>query len=53
MKVRINEKCQISFTKGKEAFVAYIGDEGVSVYLHNDEVFDDCIPLKYGEFDKI
>lgn len=36
---------------GEKAHIAYIGDEGVSVYLKN-HIIDDCIVFKYGEYDE-
>lgn len=47
-RVLINDKAP--FFKQEEAAIAYIGTEGISVYLINSK-FDDCIPLKDGEYD--
>jgi hypothetical protein len=47
--IRIKENCELSFCRGLLARVAYIGVDGISVYLVNSE-FDDCIPLKNDEW---
>lgn len=49
-KVRINDKAPAF--GGFLAYVAYIGTEGVSVYLDSD-IIEDCICLKEGEFEPV
>lgn len=44
----INNKAP--YFKGHKARVAYIGTGGVSVYLVDSD-FDECIVIKYGEYD--
>ena len=37
---------------GYTAFIAYIGTDGISAYLEDDK-FDDCVPLNFGEFEEV
>jgi hypothetical protein len=39
------------FFPGKEAIVAYVGDTGISVYLVDDDLPDDCLPLEDSEWE--
>jgi hypothetical protein len=51
--VRFGQRIQVRknapFFREHFAYIAYIGESGVSVYLE-DSSFDDCIPLKWDEF---
>ena len=47
MKVIIDKSAP--YFQGEEAGIAYIGEDGVSVYLLKSD-FDECIPLNWGEF---
>lgn len=51
MRVRI--KANSGFFPGEEAVVAYVGTEGVSVYLVNESKFDDCLPLNNDEWEPL
>ena len=48
MRVRIKPNSKLF--AGREAAIAYIGTEGVSVYLVDEDVFDDCVPLNNDEW---
>jgi hypothetical protein len=50
--MRIRIKPNSKLFPGKEAVVAYIGTEGVSVYLIN-HAFDECVPLENDEWEPI
>ncbi len=54
MSVKVGQRVVINksapYFQGHEASIAYVGTGGVSVYLTDSE-FDECIPLKYGEFE--
>ena len=50
MRIRIKQTSKLF--PGKEAVVAYIGTEGISVYLVNDD-FDECIPLDNDEWEPV
>lgn len=48
-RVRINEKAP--YFVGALASVAYVGSDGISVYLIDSE-FDECVKLNLGEWDE-
>ena len=50
--MRIRIKPNSTLFPGKEAAVAYIGTEGISVYLVDSD-FDECIPLNNDEWEPI
>lgn len=49
MPVRIKPNARLF--AGEEAVVAYIGTDGVSVYLTDSSKFDDCVPLNNDEWE--
>ena len=51
MRVRITKNA--AFFPGKEAAVAYVGTEGISVYLVDGDLFDDCLPLNNDEWEPL
>ncbi len=51
MRVRITDNA--AFFPGKEAAVAYVGTEGISVYLVDESLFDDCLPLNNDEWEPL
>jgi hypothetical protein len=40
------------YFNGERARVAYVGIGGVSVYLEDDFIIDDCVCLNNGEWDE-
>lgn len=51
MRVRI--KPNAAFFPGEEAIVAYVGTDGISVYLKDETKFDDCLPLNNDEWEAL
>jgi len=47
-KVKLNANAP--YFNGKYAGIAYIGTEGVSVYLLDSD-FDECLPINWNEYD--
>jgi hypothetical protein len=51
MRVRI--KPNATLFPGEEAVVAYIGVDGISVYLVNEVKFDECVSLNNDEWEPL
>jgi hypothetical protein len=49
--MRVYIKPSSALFPNKEAVIAYVGTDGISVYLINDDVWDSCIPLTNDEWE--
>lgn len=38
---------------GEKAVIAYIGADGVSVFLEDGDKFDEAVPLEWNEYEEI